>query len=317
MQSTSLPDAAPNNWVDKWAPVWAKPYLRLGRFDRPIGAWLLVLPCWQGLALGRAGMGFGPDEVSLFVLFGIGALAMRGAGCAYNDIVDRDLDKKIARTASRPVASGAISLKNAWRFTLALCGVGLLVLLALPGAAQIAALFSIPLVAIYPFMKRITWWPQVFLGLAFGYGPLIAGPAAEWRLDVWTFCLYGAAILWTIGYDTIYALQDIEDDALVGVRSSARRLGGNVVDGVAAFYGLAVVLAAGAAILKTQEPLSALAVAPFAAHCFWQVKTLKPGDPALALQLFKSNRTAGLLLAAGFAVLTLLLHVTVRDTTLV
>ena len=317
MQTTPLPDAAPGNWVDRSAPEWAKPYLKLGRFDRPIGAWLLVLPCWAGLALGRAGMGFGKEELVLFVLFAIGALAMRGAGCAYNDIVDRDLDKKITRTAMRPIASGAISVKNGWRFTLALCVFGLLVLLALPQPAQIAALFSIPLVAIYPFMKRITWWPQVFLGLAFGYGPLIAGPAAEWRIDVWTICLYGSAILWTIGYDTIYALQDIEDDALVGVRSSARRLGANVKQGVTFFYAGAVILAAAAAVLKTQLWWSATAVLPFAAHCWWQIGKLRRGNARLALLLFKSNRTAGLLLVLGFAVLTALIYIELRDTTLV
>jgi 4-hydroxybenzoate polyprenyltransferase len=307
MQTSPLPDARPDNWVDAAAPAWAKPYLRLGRFDRPIGAWLLLLPCWMALALGRVGMGFGPDEVFLAILFAIGALAMRGAGCAYNDIVDRDLDKKIARTAGRPVASGQISVQNAWRFTLGLCFIGLLVLLALPGPAQIAALFSIPLVAIYPFMKRITWWPQVFLGLAFGFGVLVAGPAAEWRIDYWTACLYGAMIHWIIGYDTIYALQDIEDDAIVGVRSTARRMGAGVKKGVGYFYVVAAVLAALAPVLKTHEPLTALAAAPFAAHLYWQVKHIKRDDPALALRLFKSNRRAGLLLVLGYALLVALM----------
>jgi 4-hydroxybenzoate polyprenyltransferase len=317
MQVSPLPDAAPNNWVDKSAPTWAKPYLRLGRFDRPIGAWLLALPCWMGLALGRAGMGFGFEELVLVILFGIGALVMRGAGCAYNDIVDRDLDKKIARTAGRPVASGQISVKAAWRFTLALCLIGFLVLLALPGPAQIAALFSIPLVAIYPFMKRITWWPQVFLGLAFGYGVLVAGPAAEWRLDFWTACLYGAMIHWIIGYDTIYALQDIEDDAIVGVRSTARRMGSEVKKGVAYFYIVAAILAALAPVLKTQEPLTALVAAPFAAHLYWQVKTLQRDDPVLALRLFKSNRGAGLLLVLGYALLIALMPPHFKEVTFV
>jgi len=307
MQVSHLPDAPPNNWVDASAPVWSRPYLRLGRFDRPIGAWLLALPCWMGLALGRVGLGFGLEELLLIALFGVGALAMRGAGCAYNDIVDRDLDKKIARTAGRPVASGQISVKAAWRFTLGLCLIGLLVLLALPQPARIAALFSIPLVAIYPFMKRITWWPQVFLGLAFGFGVLVAGPAAEWRLDYWTACLYGAMIHWIIGYDTIYALQDIEDDAIVGVRSTARRMGASVQKGVAYFYSVAVILAALAPVLKTQEPLAALVVLPFAGHLYWQVKSLKRDDPALALRLFKSNRRAGLLLILGYALLVTLM----------
>lgn len=307
MQVSPLPDAAPNNWVDASAPAWAKPYLRLGRFDRLAGAWLLALPCWQALMLGRVGMGFGREEFILLILFAIGALAMRGAGCAYNDIVDRDIDKKIARTAARPVASGQISVKAAWRFTLGLCFIGLLVLLALPGPAQIAALFSIPLVAIYPFMKRITWWPQVFLGLAFGYGVLVAGPAAEWRLDYWTACLYGGAIHWIIGYDTIYALQDIEDDAIVGVRSTARRMGAGVRKGVAYFYAVAALLAALAPVLKTHEPLAALAAAPFAAHLYWQVRHLERDDPKLALRLFKSNQQAGLLLVLGYALLIALM----------
>jgi 4-hydroxybenzoate polyprenyltransferase len=166
-------------------------------------------------------------------------------------------------------------------------------------------------------MKRITWWPQVFLGLAFGFGALVAGPAAEWRIDLWTICLYGAAILWIIGYDTIYALQDIEDDALVGVKSSALRLGGNVKQGVAWFYAGAITLAAAAAFLKTQLWWSVLAVIPFAAHCWWQISKLRPGNARLALILFKSNRTAGLLLVAGFVVLALLIHVEMRETTLV
>ncbi len=317
MQVSPLPDARPDNWVDAAAPAWAKPYLRLGRFDRPIGAWLLALPCWQSLTLGRAGMGYGREELLLFLLFMIGSFAMRGAGCAYNDIVDRDLDRQITRTAGRPVASGQISVGAAWRFTLGLCFIGLLVLLALPRPAQIVALFSIPLVAIYPFMKRITWWPQVFLGLAFGFGALVAGPAAEWRLDLWTFCLYGAAILWIIGYDTIYALQDIEDDAIVGVRSTARRLGADVKKGVAYFYAGAVILAALAPVLKTHAPWAALAAIPFGAHLYWQLKALKRDDPALALRLFKSNRTAGLLLVLGYLILAAVLPVHFRDLTFV
>lgn len=274
-------------------PAAARPYALLARFDRPIGWWLLFWPCTWGLFLaGGAREYWG---LALWML--LGAIAMRGAGCVYNDIVDRDLDAQVERTRLRPVASGAVSVKQAWVWLLCLCAVGLIVLLQLPLPAQIAALAILLPVAAYPYMKRITWWPQAWLGIVFTWGAPVGWIAARGRIEPPLIALYLGAMLWCIGYDTIYAMQDREDDALVGVRSSALRLGTKVRAGVATFYGGAVALWALAIWLERPQALALVALLPVALHLGWQVATLKADDGADALAKFRANRTAGLLMA--------------------
>lgn len=290
------PDAAPTGWVDG-LPARIRPYARLARLDRPIGTWLLYWPCAWGLLLPGAQASAAAD----LLLFLVGAAAMRSAGCVWNDIVDRDLDARVARTRSRPIASGAVSVRAALIFTVLLCLIGLAVLLTLPRIAQLVALAAILLVAAYPFMKRVTWWPQAWLGLTFNWGALVGYAATTQGLSLPAFLLYAAGIFWTLGYDTIYALQDLEDDALAGIKSSARRLGGSVRTGVAVFYALAAALAAAALAGEHGAGFAAAAALPFALHLLWQTLRLSGTDAPLALRLFKSNAAAGLILAAGIA----------------
>jgi 4-hydroxybenzoate polyprenyltransferase len=299
-----LPDAAAANWVDRFVPAALRPWLKLGRFDRPIGIWLLMLPGWQAIALAGAMNGAWPD-LRLLLLFFVGAALMRAAGCAYNDIVDRDIDQKVARTAARPVASGQISVAQAWLFILACCLVSLMILLSLNFMAILLGVGSLSLVAAYPFMKRITWWPQAWLGLTFNWGALLGFAAVTGELGLPAFLLYASGIFWTLGYDTIYAIQDIEDDILAGVKSAARRLGQNVRSGVGVFYGASFALAMAALAAGLGAPAVFL-VLPFGAHLTWQVWRLDPNRSGRALMLFKSNRFAGLILflaiiAAGLA----------------
>jgi 4-hydroxybenzoate polyprenyltransferase len=278
-------------------PQPLRDYALLARFDRPIGWWLLFWPCVWGVWLTGAGVQW---RMVLWLL--LGSIAMRGAGCVYNDIVDADLDRQVERTASRPVASGRVSRKAAWGWLLALCGIGLVVLLQLRLEAQIVALASLALVAAYPFMKRITWWPQAWLGLVFTWGALVGWTEFRSdRLEVLA-ALYAGSILWCVGYDTIYALQDREDDALVGIRSSALRLGSHVRAGVFGFYGGAIVLWGLAIWLLRPDPLALLGLAPAAVHLLWQAATLDPQDGANALAHFRSNRFAGALVAAAMFV---------------
>jgi 4-hydroxybenzoate polyprenyltransferase len=293
MTAQIVPDSEHRGLVAR-LPQRVRDLALLARFDRPIGWWLLFWPCAWGVWLTGAGVQW---QLVLWLL--LGAIAMRGAGCVYNDIVDAGLDRRVARTAARPVASGRVSKKVAWAWLLALCAVGLVVLLQLRLTAQLVALGSLGLVAAYPFMKRVTWWPQAWLGLVFTWGALVGWTALRGdRLEVMA-ALYAGAICWCIGYDTIYALQDREDDALVGIRSSALRLGGRVKTGVAAFYALAVGLWALAFWLLREDWLALLALAPAAVHLAWQVITLDPADPDNPLARFRSNRFAGLLVAAG------------------
>jgi 4-hydroxybenzoate polyprenyltransferase len=233
----------------------------------------------------------------LLALFGIGAIAMRGAGCVYNDIVDRDLDARVARTRDRPLASGRVSLKGAWAFLIALCLVGLAVLVGLDWPARWIAVASLAPVACYPFMKRITWWPQAWLGIVFSWAALVGWAAVDKRVPAAGLLLYAGSIAWVVGYDTIYALQDIEDDVLAGVKSSARAMGRHVRPGVAACYTIALLLWAGAYWLRRPDPLAVLALLPMALHLAWQIWTLDPADAAGALLRFRSNRVAGLLMA--------------------
>jgi 4-hydroxybenzoate polyprenyltransferase len=276
--------------------------LRLARIDRPIGWWLLLLPCWWSAALAAIAAGRPyPDPVQC-LLFLVGAVAMRGAGAAYNDIVDRDLDARVARTRHRPLPSGQISVTAAAMFVGLLCLAGLVVLLQFNGFAIAVGFASLVLVALYPFMKRITSMPQFVLGLTFAWGGLMGWAAASGGLRWPAIVLYAAAVAWTIGYDTIYALQDIDDDAIVGIRSSARLFGRNVRLGVAICYGLALVLLVAALVGAGAGLPAYLGAATFGLHLAWQTVRLDRSDGALALRLFRSNRNAGLIL---FAMLTL------------
>ncbi len=291
MPDAIVPDSQYNGLISA-LPTVLRDYALLARFDRPIGWWLLFWPCAWGVLL--AG---GQGEWALLGWLLLGAIAMRGAGCVYNDLVDADLDRQVARTAARPVASGRVSKSAAWLWLFALCLIGLAVLLQLRAPAQMAALASLALVAAYPFMKRITWWPQAWLGLVFSWGALVGW--VELRGDYLHVlaALYAGSICWVIGYDTIYALQDREDDALVGIRSSALRMGAGVRGGVALFYGAALGFLALACWLLRPDWLVLLALLPAAAHLGWQVVTLDPASADNALARFRSNRTAGLLVA--------------------
>ena len=281
-------------------PTRLRPFASLMRLDRPIGTWLLFWPCAWSIAL--AGVG---GRWSLLGWFLLGAFAMRSAGCAYNDIVDRDLDARVERTRLRPLASGRVGVRSAWVLTLALCGVGLLVLLQLGRTAQLVALGSLALVAAYPFMKRITWWPQAWLGLVFSWGALVGWPAVTGELETPALWLYAGSVAWVIGYDTLYAIQDKEDDALVGVRSSARRLGDAAPLGVGLFYALAVLLWGMALWSLRPEWLALLPLLPAALHLASQALRTDPNNGELALQLFRSNRIAGLLVFLAMLVVGL------------
>lgn len=293
---------ATGNWVDTWAPSWSRPYLRLSRLDRPIGSWLLLMPCWWSAAL-AAGMTGNIGQFPLVLtLFFIGAFVMRGAGCTWNDITDRDLDARVERTRSRPIPAGQVSVPQAVVFLVAQALVGLMVLLQFNRFAVMTGIASLIIVAVYPFMKRITWWPQIVLGLAFSWGALMGFAVILGRIDLTALVLYAGSIAWVIGYDTIYAHQDAEDDALIGIKSTARLFGARTHRALVIFYGLAVVLIGVALGLADARWPAWIGLAAFAAHLVWQIQRLKIGDPALCLRLFKSNRDAGLLLFAGLLV---------------
>jgi 4-hydroxybenzoate polyprenyltransferase len=286
------------NWVDRYAPAWTRPYLRLARLDRPIGSWLLLLPCWWSVGLAAVHAG-APIDLWQTLLFFIGAFAMRGAGCTWNDIVDRDLDGRVERTRSRPIPSGQVSLRGAATFLLVQALVGLAVLLRFNRFTVWVGLASLVVVAIYPFMKRITYWPQIVLGLAFSWGALMGWPARFGRLDPPALLLYAGAISWVIGYDTIYAHQDREDDALIGIKSTALLFGARTKPMLAAFFALAVVLIGAAGWSAGAGIVFVLGLVAFASHLAWQVARLDIDDPALCLALFRSNRDAGLILFAA------------------
>jgi 4-hydroxybenzoate polyprenyltransferase len=287
------------NWVDSLAPAPTRPYLRLARLDRPIGSWLLLMPCWWSTALATVAAREAIPNVWHIVLFFIGAFAMRGAGCTWNDIVDRDLDARVERTRSRPIPSGQVTVRQAAAFLVLQALVGLLVLLQFNGFAIGTGIASLAIVVVYPFMKRITYWPQIVLGLAFSWGALMGWAAAFGRLDPPALVLYAGSISWVIGYDTIYAHQDREDDALIGVKSTALLFGDRTKPYLGAFYAGAVVLIGFAASLAGAGLIFWIALAAFAAHLAWQVWRLDITDSDLCLALFKSNRDAGLILFAG------------------
>ena len=286
---------ATGNWVDGLAPPFARPYLRLARLDRPIGSWLLLMPCWW--SVGLAGMRV-EQFPSLWhiVLFFIGAFAMRGAGCTWNDLVDRNLDGLVERTRSRPIPSGQVTVAEATAFMVAQALIGFLVLIQFNRFTVFTGLASLLVVAIYPFMKRITYWPQIVLGLAFSYGALMGWPAAFGQLDWPAIVLYAGSISWVIGYDTIYAHQDREDDLLIGIKSTALLFGENTRPMLAGFYAGAVLLIGIAGLMAGGRLIFVLGLIAFAAHLAWQVVRLDINDSAHCLKLFKSNRDAGLIL---------------------
>jgi 4-hydroxybenzoate polyprenyltransferase len=288
-----------DNWVDTRAPLWSRPYLRLSRFDRPIGSWLLLMPCWWSAAL-AAGVAHDLRQLaSTIVLFFIGAFVMRGAGCTWNDITDRNLDGQVERTRSRPIPSGQVTIRQAAAFLVAQALIGLIVLLQFNRFAIMTGIASLLIVAVYPFMKRITYWPQVVLGLAFSWGALMGFAVILARIDAAAFVLYAGSIAWVIGYDTIYAHQDREDDALIGIKSTALLFGERTRPALAIFYGLAVGLIAIAFVLAEAHWPAFVGLAVFAAHLARQIARIDIRDPALCLKLFKSNRDAGLILFAG------------------
>ena len=327
-----IPDSQKTHWVNR-APESIRPYLQLSRLDRPVGYWLLTLPGWIGLAFAGLSHGLNWEDLKWAILILIGAIAMRGAGCTYNDIVDQDLDAQVERTALRPLPAGTVTNKQAWIWLFIQCGVGLIVLLCLPRLAQIVSLFSIPLVAAYPFMKRITWWPQIWLGLTFNWAFLVAESikidSSNLHLldafrDQFSLGFYLGLVFWTIGYDTIYACQDTEDDAIIGIKSTARKFGRRVKLGVALSYLLSLFFIFNSFYWQNISELKFLLdtefqdifsrlefygppshivashaiffIFPFALHLFWQVLRFKLSDDANYLKLFKSNVTAAFIL---------------------
>jgi 4-hydroxybenzoate polyprenyltransferase len=292
---------ATGNWVDGLAPSFTRPYLRLARLDRPIGSWLLLMPCWWSVGLAGMRVGHFPS-VWHAVLFFIGAFAMRGAGCTWNDLADRNLDGLVERTRSRPIPSRQVTVAQATAFMVAQALVGLVVLLQFNDFTIATGFVSLLVVVVYPFMKRITYWPQIVLGLAFSWGALMGWPAAFGRLDWPALVLYAGSISWVIGYDTIYAHQDREDDLLIGIKSTALLFGENTKPMLAGFYAAAAVLIGLAGFMAGGSWIYLVGLAAFAAHLAWQVARLDIDDSAHCLKLFKSNRDAGLILFAAMLV---------------
>src|ERR1700732_2693311 len=280
MSGAAAPVAdATGNWVDTHAPPWSRPYLRLSRFDRPIGSWLLLMPCWWSAAL-AAGVAHDIHRLPLVIaLFFVGAFVIRGAGCTWNDIADRDLDAMVERTRSRPIPAGQVSVARAFAFLIVQALIGLAVLLQFNRFAVATGIASLVIVAIYPFMKRITWWPQIVLGLAFSWGALMGFAVTQERIDATALLLYAGSIAWVIGYDTIYAHQDAEDDALVGIKSTALLFGARTRPALMVFYGLAVVLIGVALALGGSHWPAWIGLAAFAAHLIWQIRRLRISDP--------------------------------------
>lgn len=291
-------DSAFPGWLNR-LPASARPYGLLSRIDRPVGVWLLLLPCWIGIAFTRIPDGFRFIDIGWALLFAIGAVAMRGAGCTWNDITDRDIDAGVARTAKRPIPSGQVSVRNAYFWLAAQLAVGFLVWLLLPFDAKIVALLALPLVAAYPFMKRITWWPQAWLGITFNWGVFVAA-ATVGSVSLASVVLWLGLACWTIAYDTIYALQDREDDELMGVKSTARLFGGRALLGALCFHLAAAALIALAGLAIGAGRLGAVTGLAFLAHGFWQMLRMRRDGERAALDVFKSSVWTGAILVAGF-----------------
>src|SRR5260221_3726293 len=293
MSGAAAPVAdATGNWVDTHAPPWSRPYLRLSRFDRPIGSWLLLMPCWWSAAL-AAGVAHDIHRLPLVIaLFFVGAFVMRGAGCTWNDITDRDLDARVERTRSRPIPAGQVSVKQAAAFLVLQALIGLAILIQFNGFAIATGIASLVIVAVYPFMKRITYWPQIVLGLAFSWGALMGFAVVFGRIDATALFLYAGSISWVIGYDTIYAHQDTEDDALIGIKSTALLFGARTRPALMAFYALAVVLIGVALMLAGARFAAWAGLAAFAAHLVWQIRRPEISAPVPGLRVFKSHPDA-------------------------
>ncbi len=308
MPEGQVADAVRGNWVDSFAPEWTRPYLRLSRADRPIGSWLLLLPCWWGVLLAAAGDAARWFDLWIIIGCGIGAVLMRGAGCTWNDITDRDIDGAVARTRSRPIPSGQVSVKQALAWLILQCLISFAILLTFNSAAIVLGIAALIPVVIYPFAKRFTWWPQVFLGVAFNWGALLAWVAHTGSLSAAPVLLYFAGISWTLFYDTIYAHQDTEDDALIGVKSTARLFGQNSKTWLRGFMILSVLLMGVAIILALPPSAGILAMTlalagawGFGWHMVWQLAHLDINVPETCLRLFRSNRNAGLIVGLFFA----------------
>ena len=299
--SGTVADARSGNWVDRLAPAFARPYLRLSRADRPIGGWLLMWPCWWSAALAALSQNRALPDPWHLLLFMVGAFVMRGAGCTYNDIVDRNIDALVERTRSRPLPSGQVSLAGAMIWLIAQALVGLAVLTRFNPFTIGLGLASLLVVATYPFMKRVTSWPQLVLGLAFSWGALMGWAAARGALGWAPVLLYLGSICWVIGYDTIYACQDKDDDAIIGVRSTARLFGAHARLGVAAFYAGSVALIALALAAADASLFAFFGLAAFGVHLAWQVILLDSDNGERCLRLFRANRDAGAMLFAGLA----------------
>ncbi len=317
MTATPTQDASAAHWIYRLPKRW-QPYAQLSRLDRPVGYWLLALPGWMGLAFAGLTLGYDLSDLVWTLLILIGAIAMRGAGCTYNDIVDQDLDAKVARTALRPLPAGNVTTRQAWTWLFIQVGIGFCVWLCLPLFAKLVALGSIPLVAAYPFMKRITWWPQLWLGMTFNWAFLVAVAIKTGGVNIPALVFYGGLIFWTVGYDTIYAMQDVEDDALIGVKSTARRFGKKIITGVGMCYLCSVALVITAITLTILQanfgallffwPFLACVLVGYPMHLRWQIKTLSRSGDQRALDMFKSNFWAALALFLGLVIIGYVFH---------
>jgi 4-hydroxybenzoate polyprenyltransferase len=290
---SAVADAQKGNWVDLYAPASWRPYLRLARVDRPVGTWLLLFPCWWSVTLAEVSNGRPYPDLKLLALFAIGAFVMRGAGCAYNDYVDRDYDGRVQRTASRPIPSGQVTPEAALFFIVLLLAIGFFVLIWFNLFTILLGISSLLLVAIYPFMKRITYWPQAVLGLAFNWGALMGWAAVKGSLGIPALLLYAGSVLWTIGYDTIYAHQDTEDDATLGLKSTALTFGEDTPFWVGSFYAGALILWTIAGFLAGTHLVFFFGVALVGLQMTWQVSTLDTNDPKNCLRRFRANRDVG------------------------
>ena len=298
-KTSAVSDARPTNLVDRLAPAALLPYLRLARADRPTGFWLLALPCFWSVALASRSIGADYPDPWLLALFAVGAIVMRAAGCTYNDIVDKDIDARVARTQGRPLPSGQVSEKAATIFMVALCLIGLLVLLSFNTATIWLGLAVVPIVALYPLAKRFSYWPQAVLGLAFNWGALLGWPAVLGRLDWPAIVLYAGAVAWTIGYDTIYAHQDREDDDLIGLKSTALKFGRATKAWLALLYAIAWLAIVAAGIMAHAGTAFLLGMTAAAAQLAWQVLTLDIDDAENCLKRFRSNRDFGAIVLAA------------------
>ena len=301
-KASAISDAGAGNWVDRFAPAWLVPYLRLARADRPIGFFLLALPCFWSVALAARSLNEPYPDPRLLVLFAVGALVMRAAGCTYNDLIDRDIDAQVARTRGRPLPSGQVSVRGAIVFMLALCLVGFAVLLSFNSFTVWLGLGVLPIVALYPFVKRFSSWPQAVLGLAFNWGALLGWASVLGRLDWPAIVLYAGAVAWTIGYDTIYAHQDREDDGLLGLKSTALRFGQATRTWLILLYAIAWLAITAAGVMAHAGTAFLLGMVAAGAHLAWQVATLNIDDPENCLQRFRSNRDFGALVLGAILI---------------